>query len=189
MSVSLTRRFDLWNDFFCSLSNNLRCRRLSTKRPGLESNTGPVENVKMARDARGWRRIMIMTRMAARVTAANYQVSWGLRTMVRRIFETGNIIRHSRYVSCQSISWNRKKFHVVKKKCPRNIIGWHLDILAPKVLFTDNQNDNLFQMVEDFLVIVTKTDRSDNNLLFVVLSLEHVLNVTRERRAREGAIN
>ena len=46
-------------------------------------------------------------------------------------------------------------------------------------------------MVEDFLVIVTKTDRSDNSLLFVVVSLEHVLNVTsvRERRAREGAIN
>ena len=58
----------------------------------------------MARDARGWRRIKIMTRMAARVTAANYQVSGGLRTMVRRIFETGNIIRHSRYVSCQNIS-------------------------------------------------------------------------------------
>ena len=135
---------------------------------------------------------MIMTRMAARVTAANYQVSGGLRTMVRRIFETGNIIRHSRYVSCQSILWNRKNYHVLKKKCPRNINGWrYLDILAPKVLFTDNQNDNLFQMVEDFLVIVTKTDRSDNNLLFDVVSLQHVLNVTsvRERRGRGPLIN
>ena len=54
-----------------------------------------------------------------------------------------------------------------------------LERLAPNVLFTDNQNDNLFQMVEDFLAIVTKTDRFDNNLLFVVVSLEHVLNVTR----------
>ena len=40
-------------------------------------------------------------------------------------------------------------------------------------------------------MIVTKTDRSDNNLLFVVVSLEHVLNVTsvRERRGRGPLIN
>ena len=130
MSVSLTRRYDQWNDFFSSSSNNLRCKRLSTKRPGLENNTGPVENVKMARDARGWRRIMIMTRMAARVTAPNYQVSWGPRTMVRRIFETGNIIRHSRYVSCQSISWNQKKFMLLKRNVLEISLGdilisWH----------------------------------------------------------------
>ena len=69
-----------------------------------------------------------------------------------------------------------------------------LATLAPNVLFTDHQNDNLFQMVEDFLAIVTKTDRFDNNLLFVVVSLEHVLNVTRygasgRKRGRGPLIN